>query len=89
MPFFWRKKSHKKLFEIKLVKSGFTLLELLVAIGVFAILASIVLIAINPVEQIRKSQDLNSKTVATDFVNTTGQYFASKKFFPGKQTQLV
>ncbi len=37
--------------------TGFTLLELLIVIGILAVLASVTFIAINPAEQLKKTRD--------------------------------
>ena len=53
--------------------SGFTLLELLIVIGILAILATVVVLALNPVEYLKKSrdsvriQDLTALRKALDF----------------------
>jgi len=61
---------------------GFTLIELLIVIGILAILLSIVLIAVNPFEQINKSVDVTSSTVASDFVSAINYYYTDQKTFP-------
>jgi type IV pilus assembly protein PilA len=38
-------------------KAGFTLIELLVVIGIIAVLAGVVVVALNPLERIRESRD--------------------------------
>ena len=38
-------------------KSGFTLLELLIVIGILAILSAVVVFVLNPAETLRKSRD--------------------------------
>ena len=39
------------------MKKGFTLVELLIVIGIVAILATIVVLVINPVELLKESRD--------------------------------
>ena len=51
-----RKTSSKKLFERL---RAFTLIELLIVIAIMGILASIVIVAINPISQMGKAQDAN------------------------------
>src|SRR5690606_1210190 len=42
-------------------QSGFTLIEIITALGVLTILATIILAAVNPIEQFRKAQDARRK----------------------------
>src|SRR3989344_4594015 len=56
---------------------GFTLIELLIVIAVNGILATAVLSAINPVEQIRKARDSRRKSNAAELLNAMERYFTS------------
>lgn len=61
---------------------GFTLIELLVAIGILAILLAITLIAVNPAEQLSKSEDVKKQAVAADIAKASLTYLASEKQHP-------
>jgi prepilin-type N-terminal cleavage/methylation domain-containing protein len=58
------------------VKKGFTLLEILLTIVVIGILATIVLIAINPNRQISQSRNLTRQASINDIYNALQQYKA-------------
>lgn len=45
----------------KYIKSGFTLLEILLVIGIIAVLAAIVIIAINPSKMLARARDTERK----------------------------
>lgn len=62
-------------------KKGFTLLELLIVIGILAVLATVTVLVINPLEYIKQSRD--AKRIA-DFValNKALQLFSSEKNDP-------
>lgn len=49
-------------YQLLAIRNGFTLVEVITAIGVVAILASAVIAAINPLEQFQKSQDSKRKS---------------------------
>src|ERR1700722_4415776 len=61
---------------------GFTLIELLIVIGILAIILSIVLIAINPLEQINKSIDVSTNEVTVDFASAVKYYYTDQKTLP-------
>lgn len=56
-------------------RSGFTLIELLVVIAVLGILASVILIAINPTEQLARGRDAGRKTTVGQIGNAAQAFF--------------
>lgn len=63
-------------------KKGFTLIELLVVIGILAIIVSVVLIAINPSEQLGRASDVSAKAVAQEYINSSIQQYTTSKSLP-------
>lgn len=61
---------------------GFTLIELLIVIAVIGILATAVLSAINPIEQIKKGQDTGKRSDAAEFLNAVERYYATFQCYP-------
>ena len=61
------------------MNAGFTLIEILVVIGMVAILATIVLIAINPARQFRQGRDTQRTSNINTILNAIGQYTADNK----------
>ena len=68
-------------------KSAFTLIEILVVIGIIAILATIVLIAINPAKQFAQARNTQRVSNVNAILNAIGQRIADNKgVFEGKFT---
>jgi len=59
--------------------SGFTLIEILVVIGIIAILAAVVLIAINPARQFQQARDSQRTSNVNAILNGIGQYIADNR----------
>lgn len=66
----------KKKLQLKNSQSGFTLIEILVVIGIIAVLAAIVLIAINPARQFAQARDTQRTSNTNAILNAIGQYTA-------------
>ena len=60
-------------------KSGFTLIEILVVIGIIAILAAIVIIAINPARQFAQARNTQRTSNVNSILNAIGQRIADNK----------
>lgn len=58
---------------------GFTLIEILVVIGIIAILAAIVIIAINPAKQFAQARNTQRQAGANAILNAIGQRMADNK----------
>lgn len=60
-------------------KSGFTLIEILVVIGIIAILAAVVIIAINPAKHFAEANNSTRSANVNAILNAVGQYVVENK----------
>ena len=61
---------------------GFTLVELLIVIGLLGAIALIVIAAINPIEQSNRARDTRFKSDSAQLISAIDRYFAARQEFP-------
>jgi prepilin-type N-terminal cleavage/methylation domain-containing protein len=61
---------------------GFTLVELLIVIGLLGAIALIVIAAINPIEQANRARDTRFKADGAQLISAIDRYFAARLSFP-------
>ena len=61
---------------------GFTLIELLIVIAILGILATAVLSAINPIEQINRGRDTGTQSDAEQLLSAIQRFNAAQGYFP-------
>jgi prepilin-type N-terminal cleavage/methylation domain-containing protein len=66
-------------------KAGFTMIELLIVIAILGILATAVLSAINPIEQINRGRDTGTRSDAEQLLGAVERYNAFKGFAPWQE----
>lgn len=67
---------------IKQAVRGFTLVEILLVLALLAIITGITLVALNPLEQIAKTNDAKTKQSVNQLGGLTTAYYAQKQAFP-------
>lgn len=65
--------------NIKNASRGFTLIEILIVIGIIAILAAIVIVAINPAKQFAQARNTQRESNVNTILNAIGQRMADNK----------
>lgn len=72
---------------LKNSSKGFTLIEILIVIGIIAILAAIVIVAINPAKQFAQARNTQRESNINTILNAVGQRIADNKgVFAGQFT---
>lgn len=66
----------------KALHSGFTLVELLIVIGLLGAIALIVIAAINPIEQANRAADARFKADGSQLISAIERYYAGHSKFP-------
>jgi len=60
------------------VRQGFTLIELLIVMAILGVLAVVVLVAINPAQQLARTRDAGRKSTVTQLGHSLEAYFTSR-----------
>lgn len=70
-------------------KRGFTLMELLVTVGILAILVLSVFLVLDPMTQLKKAHDAKRKADLRKLQNALEDYYNDKNSYPGELRELA
>ncbi|HEV7701927.1 MAG TPA: prepilin-type N-terminal cleavage/methylation domain-containing protein [Candidatus Paceibacterota bacterium] len=70
-------------------KKGFTLIEILIVIGIIAVLATIVIVAINPAKQFAQARNTQRESNVNTLLNAIGQNIVDNKGVPISATSCT
>lgn len=70
------------MININKLKKAFTLVELLIVIGLLGAIALIVIAAINPIEQANRARDTRFKADGGQLISAIDRYFTARSEFP-------
>ena len=68
------------------LKKGFTLIELLIVMAILGVLAVVVLVAINPAEQMRRARDAGKISGAQQIGRAVVAYYTANGLLPAEAT---
>jgi len=72
------------------IKRGFTLIELLIVMAILGVLAVVVLVAINPVQQLARTRDTGRTSGVTQIGHAVSAYYTSRNAtYPTDLAELV
>ena len=71
------------------MKKGFTLVELIIVIAIIGVLAAVLLVGINPVEQINKARDSGNLSKCKEAIEGAERYFAFNEADPADCPALI
>ncbi|MCL5970532.1 MAG: prepilin-type N-terminal cleavage/methylation domain-containing protein [Patescibacteria group bacterium] len=83
------KNLNKRKIKLKIFKKGFTLTEIIVVIGILALIISIVLVLIDPVAQIKKSRNTQRYMGIRQLADMSELYFNENGKYPANYNTLV
>ena len=71
------------------IKKGFTLIELLIVMAILGVLAVVVLVAINPAEQLARARDSGRISGANQLGRALAGYFTGQSAYPATSSWSV